>query len=104
MDEAFHIFFVFITLLALNFSFVLRFLTFLRDGFCYVLLATCNRLVHPLFKDQPQFLYWSMIRPTDCEFLLQRERSSCIAIMIPVRLHQEISYSSNLMFSLSSFV
>jgi hypothetical protein len=37
---------------------------------------TCNGLVFPLFENQPHFLYWSMIRRTRHEFLLQVERSA----------------------------
>jgi hypothetical protein len=49
---------------------------------------TCNGLGLPPFENQPPFLYWSMIRRTGHEFLLQLERGACIAITILVRLQQ----------------
>lgn len=98
MDEAFHAFFVFIALLALNFSFVLRSLTDFA-GFYGGLRFATGLWIHVM--GWCFYSLRSMIRRTDYEFLLQRERSACIAIKIPVRLHQEISYSSNLIVSLS---
>ena len=81
--------FVFNASLALNFSFVLRFFDAFAGfigftGFGLHVMGWCS---HSL-RTSLILLYWSMIRRTDYEFLLQLERSACIAITILVRLQQ----------------
>jgi hypothetical protein len=75
-----HAFFYIQCIISIGFSFVLHF-----EGLYWV---ACIELVLPLFEDQPFLFVWSMIRRTGHEFLLQLERSACIAITILVRLQQ----------------